>query len=300
MRTTPAKAYFLVLPALLAALPGACLADEVRPITGRDRFAAHEANYALVNVMRNNGWAGNDEQAIRARYSFKYSVWSAANGLEWYVAYTGEFDFYLGTRPSGPVINRLSNPAAHVRYPVAWLGRASGDRASLDLGLEHRSDGQVIEVTTPRDAEVAQRAYAAQDRAFFDQVSRESNYLSLTGRAPRLAVLPELGLRVQIKKYLSQGSEVTWGPLAGSGRSVSDYDRVNLGLVYDAGGLGYFEAGWTVGDRGLRTDSFNLGWRAPWLGLPLYLRAHIGPMNTLSNYTQRQDSFGIGLRFETL
>jgi outer membrane phospholipase A len=29
----------------------------------------------------------------------------------------------------------------------------------------------------------------------------------------------------------------------------------------------------------------------------LYLRLHRGPMNTLSNYTQRQDSIGIGIRF---
>lgn len=30
--------------------------------------------------------------------------------------------------------------------------------------------------------------------------------------------------------------------------------------------------------------------------LPLYLRLHHGPMNTLANYTQRQDSIGFGLR----
>jgi outer membrane phospholipase A len=31
-------------------------------------------------------------------------------------------------------------------------------------------------------------------------------------------------------------------------------------------------------------------------GVPVYFRLHRGPMNTLSNYTQRQDSFGVGLR----
>lgn len=58
---------------------------------------------------------------------------------------------------------------------------------------------------------------------------------------------------------------------------------------------------WRLGDRLLKTDSWVLGWQAPaGNALPLYVRVHVGPMNTLSNYTQRQDSIGVGLRFMTL
>jgi len=58
------------------------------------------------------------------------------------------------------------------------------------------------------------------------------------------------------------------------------------------------EAGWTVGDRFFKTDSLNLGWYLGDLPLPVYLRLHFGPMNTLSNYTQRQDAIWIGFRFD--
>jgi hypothetical protein len=60
------------------------------------------------------------------------------------------------------------------------------------------------------------------------------------------------------------------------------------------------EAQWTVGDKGFKTDSLDLAWQwtegKNW-GLPLYVRYHVGPLNTLSNYTQRQDSIGVGVRF---
>ena len=56
-----------------------------------------------------------------------------------------------------------------------------------------------------------------------------------------------------------------------------------------------------MGSGGFRTDAWTLGWTRTQnddkLYLPLYARLHLGPMNTLSNYTQRQDSFGVGLRF---
>jgi hypothetical protein len=155
-----------------------------KPIGSVDNFRTHHDNYMLINRMQNNGWAAADEAAVRVQYSFKYTLLGCApaarpkadgfapaadpESSEVFVAYTGQFDFYSGTRPSGPVINRISNPGIH----------------------------------------------------------------------------------------------------------------------------------WRVGDKGLRTDSFDLSWQAPttWR-IPFFARAHRGPMNTLSNYTQRQDSVGVGLRF---
>jgi hypothetical protein len=57
------------------------------------------------------------------------------------------------------------------------------------------------------------------------------------------------------------------------------------------------DAQWRLGDRGTATDSWTVGIEWDWFELPAYLRLHRGPMNTLSNYTQRQDSIGFGLRF---
>jgi outer membrane phospholipase A len=54
-----------------------------------------------------------------------------------------------------------------------------------------------------------------------------------------------------------------------------------------------------VGDKGFKTDSLTLGWHLSANNvIPFYVRAHFGPMNTLSNYTERQNSIGIGVRFD--
>lgn len=96
----------------------------------KSRLRPYEPSHMLFNK------AQNDEWAIRAHYSFQYSIYPTrrevpceqvrfadANLLtlvepayDIYFSYTGEFDFYAGTRPSGPVVNRTSNPALHARF----------------------------------------------------------------------------------------------------------------------------------------------------------------------------------------
>lgn len=107
-----------------------------------------------------------------------------------------------------------------------------------------------------------------------------------------------LTLRAKLRIYLGeQDSAVTWGPLANSGRKFSDYDRLQLHAWWRFSRELQFEVNWRLGDRGLATDSWTLGAEFSLGSVPLYSRLHRGPMNTLSNYTQRQDSIGIGIRF---
>jgi hypothetical protein len=56
-----------------------------------------------------------------------------------------------------------------------------------------------------------------------------------------------------------------------------------------------------VGDDLLETDSYNINLFFPWIPknnikIPFYIRAHVGPMNTLSNYTEEQNAIGFGIR----
>ena len=262
----------------------------------RGLFGAYEDNFVLVQRMSNNGWADDDEIALRAHCSLRY-VFYGRPQYEIFASYTGEFDFYMGTRPSGPVINRLSNPAGHIRWPAASLIKNAGKDDFFEFGFEHRSDGQVIEVMGPQDAAAAQRAYDNRNRPYFDQISRDSNFFSLAAMLAQGSVGLPFSLRVKVRIYVNQDSAVTWGPLAGLHERISDYDRLTLRLGRQTK-LGEFEGQWTVGDKGLKTDSLELAWQAPkkwWF--PAYLRLHRGPMDTLSNYTQRQDSIGVGLRF---
>lgn len=309
------------------------------------RFSAYQPNYAIYQATE------DDDNSIEVHYSFKYLLTrpdciseyryknkSASDALtcinaykqrsEWYFSYTGEFDFYMGTRDSGPVINRISNPAFHRRQ---YLGnRYIWDRASIswfDIGIEHRSDGQVIDVDDKVNdpSSVNNGRFKTQvelengNREYFDALSRGANYISLEAKM-------NIGDAHKLKKecdktitcfefwasvkpiYLTHDSNITWGPLANSNVKISDYDRFKF-IIADTFNTGWslipkIELGgeWVLGDELLKTDSQDIsvflplrikdGWK-----IPLYIRAHFGPLSTLSDYTKEQNSIGIGLKF---
>lgn len=310
-----------------------------------ERFAAFHDNYLLWNQMSNNGWTTRDERALRGQVSVKYSVancpqrrekdsrvleevsereaalasstdiWRRLTGIELFVSYTNRFDFYVGTRDSGPVINRINNPGLHLRLPPGFFtGKPGNGRDTWQLSFEHMSDGQVVEpVSNPSDQLRAQRAYERGDHRFFDTISRGMNYVAVQGEwvwAPDKKQdgrpdkeVPKLDLRAKVKAYVGgSDSAITWGPLAGQGLKFADYERlkVRVGLYWPQ--LGRFELTTQIGDSGFQHASHTLGWQknirftALNFELPVFVQLHRGPMNTLSNYTQRQDSLGVGLR----
>ncbi|WP_143133246.1 hypothetical protein [Pseudoduganella namucuonensis] len=261
------------------------------------RLVPFESSHAIVQR------AQNDETALNARYSFRYSIISDESHhmpcraatpdatderdcSEWFLAYNGEFDFYAGTRPSGPVINRTSNPSGHFR----WRDK---EGSYVDVGIQHRSNGQVQDPSDPLVQERAAHAYAIGDHAYFDGMSRSSNYVSLEGGK---RWRENYQLTASGKLYFAQDGDVSWGPLANSRSKLSDYDRLQFRARAkfwraDAG------IEWTVGDKGLHTDSWNADISIVYGGLPFYLRYHHGPMRTLSNYTVPQSTIGFGLIF---
>lgn len=331
-----------LLPTTLAFYASVAAAQGCGAVGDGTRFAAFHDNYALVNQMRNNGWAPRDERAVRGQLSVKYSFvgcpqrrekesralkpapvnsdvteevaktpgapssfWQRLRSAELFASYTNRFDFYLGSRDSGPVINRVSNPGLHLRLPVEVGGNEDDRRDAWQLSLEHMSDGQVVEpVTNARDQLLAQRAYERSDRHFFDTISRGMNFVALQREWvwKRADNEPSFDLRAKIKHYVGSDSSITWGPLAGQGLRFADYERIAVRFGMHLPHFGRFELTSQIGDRGLRRASHTLGWQGNlrwerWnIELPLYVQAHFGPMNTLSNYTQRQDSLGIGFR----
>ena len=295
------------------------------------RLTAYEDSYAIWNQMRNNGWTTKDEQALRAKISFKYTFcgpqfrrptgqdrvdkktpdsaredsWCPSSGkwadAELFFGYTAEFDFYAGTRTSGPVIGRVNAPGLFVRLPaVRILGADWKETDGLEVGLQHRSDGQATEVTSDRDARIANEQYAGGNRPFFDTISRGANFMMIAvdKELPPPPIGEKLTLRAKLRLYLGQqDSDITWGPLANGGRRFSDYDRLQLHAWWRLSRQTQFDLDWRLGDRGLATDSWTFGLEFNVAAVPLYVRLHRGPMNTLSNYAQRQDSIGIGIRF---
>ena len=301
----------LIRYAILASVVGSICPDYAfASCDGLDSFAGHKDTYALLaNQMKNNGWSGNDDRAVRVQYSFKYSILGCpatnfesalkAEDIEVFSSYTGVFDFYARSRESDPVINRTSNLGIlHVRFPGRLLHL---DDTSMEVSLEHRSTGQVFEPTTASGTATAQRNYDRADsdaRQFFDTLSRGSNYVGVQASWKTDVANQPVHFRLQYHAYINQHSEVTWGPFKDSGRTIKDYDLVTVQASIPTEKYGEWGAAWKVGTSGLKTDSFDINWQAPacW-NLPLYLNIHSGGMNTLSNFTQRQDSIGLGLIF---
>jgi hypothetical protein len=204
---------------------------------------------------------------------------------EIYFSYTGEFDYYVDTRPSGPVVNRINNPAFHLRKflkSVEWV----------DFSFEHKSDGQSTEVTTSRDIESVELAYRDRDFRYFDTISRGSNYLAVEIKAQNDFITSF----AKLKLYESMDSEITWGDQKGKGITIADYDRLTTVLRANIGD-GEISLDWTIGDKLLKTDSWNADYliSKKW-AVPLYFRAHYGPLYTLSNYTKNENYLGIGVK----
>lgn len=280
----------------------------------RSRLQAHEPSYAVFRQSK------GDENAVQFKYSLRYDLRpERRSNYEVYLKYTGAFDFYMGTRPSSPVVNRLSNIGLHFQCkPARDLSAGGWHMRSYDIGVEHRSNGQTFDVASEPAYQAARQAYTTGDHRFFDRISRGANYVSAEIRARQdneRAEAPGLTLSLKSKLYFTSDNDVRWGPQDGKNLDISDFDRLTVGLTYrsratDAKGDGRFSLGdqeaglyWTVGDRGPKTSSLDMDFmqvlrhRPSGVSLPLYLRVHWGPMNTLSDYSRRQTSIGVGVRF---
>ncbi|MBL8326675.1 MAG: hypothetical protein JNJ89_17115 [Rubrivivax sp.] len=313
----------LLATALLFMHPAAAAFEHCQaPTPGTERLGPHEDNFIVWNETRDLGWREDREGALRGRLSVKYTICgthysrafnrpkpdqaAAAKGrttagndtLELFFAYTGEFDFYWGERPSDPVINRLNNPGLHLRVPLRrYLGLAGRDD-NLVVSVEHRSNGQTTEVSGADETLRANRAYEQRNRAFFDSISRGSNFVGLSVELSDTVRALPVEVATKVFLHFDEDADVTWGPLAGRRRHLSDYERLRVqASVSPAPGM-WLDAELRVGDRlGRSTTAVTLGAEYTVWGLPLYLRWHRGPVGTLSNYSQRQDAIGFGLRF---
>jgi len=261
------------------------------------RFSAYEPNYA---VWRH---ASGDENAIRVHYSFRHlftapdcmSAYRRENAslmqqdvnaeqkkataeaaleclnaydsrYQIFLSFTGEFDFYMTTRDSSPVINRVSSPGLHYRrYTPAsgWL-----QMKWWDVAVEHKSDGQATDardkITDPASANVGQyRAQVEFDKgnhAFIDTISRGTNYVS---GETRFLLGERMDAWARIKFfYFSNDTDVTWGPYANRAPKMSQFDVVRLVFARPFG-RDAVSVEWTLGTKGLSTDSVNLGVDVP-------------------------------------
>lgn len=283
------------------------------------RFTSYEKNYGIWQYTQ------HDEAAMEVQYSLKYNMYDCnlsskqlfgcknddTTRLTVFFSYTGNFDFYLATRPSNPVINRKNNPAIHIMYEFNKKDNSSN---WIDISAEHRSNGQIFgvhkkdnDINSPNFGKyLTEIEYDKKNHEYFDRISRGSNYVNLsTGWAYSESGKIDLGYKI----YLSNNSDITWGKYAGLDTKFNDFDLVRVKFsdkilknainIFDI----TFGLEYTIGTKTFKTDSIDLylisqlnsernGWQ-----LPAMLKVHMGPMDRLSNYSEPLKSIGFGVAF---
>lgn len=325
--------------------------------TYTNRLRRYQPNYAIYQFTQ------DDESAMEVHYSFRYlfskphcmpirvskaksifdedpESFDIARNMpdlqclmnyptrsEYFFTYTGRFDFYLESRESGPVINRISNPGFHYRKNYSNRFYSGMTLQWINFSLEHRSNGQVVSaddrVEDQSSADYGRLKteveYGNGNNHYFDGLSRNSNYLKFetkfdlgsyrdstscqdTARCVSLWISAKL-------LYFENEDNVNWGPDASSDPSFEDYDIVKIILaeqfITNKRAFPEFNLGlvWTVGKKLMQTDSLDMHVFLPWVTsqgykIPFFVRAHFGPMNNLSDYSRSQNSIGFGVRFD--
>ncbi len=217
------------------------------------------------------GYVGRDENHIDGSHlefkvSIKYPLWGSLVNLgdeqkpdkrsqAVYFSYTGQYDFYFGSRYSAPVISRRQNPGIFYKYE--YDSRESGYK-SFSLGYFHESNGQEIDNKDMFDRKVTelhdkicrddpneqcltdprhqQEAWAMAT----DYISRGWDYLAASTKYTMFHRRDLMGRRIAVQTdfYLSARAYFNWQGLGFvSGREeniewLSDIDKRN-DKVYD-------------------------------------------------------------------
>jgi hypothetical protein len=135
-----------------------------------------------------------------------------------YLAFTGAFGFYIGTRDSGPVVGKDYNPQLFWQHQLSCnsdiyessrsYGASLSNAGRSDfscyfmVGYNHDSNGQIID--TPEQYAQTQRSQGTE--AANDAISRGWDYLGLTAKfIPRSTDNYRISLYPQLKYFLSNG-----------------------------------------------------------------------------------------------
>ena len=277
------------------------------------RFKSYKPNY--VGFIPNT----HDTDAhVEMFYSFKYRISDIRinenhpfdNYL--FLAYTGKFDFFWGSKDSSPVINRLNNPELHYRRYLSAPGKEGNFiHKYIDFSYGHESNGQVIsDITSFLDA----------GNDAIDHVSRGWDYLSFDYKfeinnkngcdfIDTSCFYGYAYLRTFLHDGILQGAvedEIFWDPAINT--RIEDFDGVRLifGKEHPFGKGKFPTKGvWVNYRTGIsspgKNNSFSLNYRKEihlWdFKLPLYARYFNGYGNEIVTYHKRDRIVMFGLQF---
>jgi hypothetical protein len=246
--------------------------------------------------------------------------------IEWldssrlFLAFTGRFGFYWGTRYSSPVIGKSYNPKLLWRYFPSYAKRssvlgksgASEYREYLDFAYAHQSNGQTI--STPEQYAQAQ---ASQERPEFanDYISRGWDYLEVVWKKSYGSEQSS-----PFASYLDLRYFLSYGLLQGRPEEYNSWENDPQGkprrAVDGLSGLIEYQSQWRSSgaptpllDRPSVWLKYQTGYDTPFRyntvrleggvrigGLPFAVWVQDGYMSDLANYYRKVTSYGIELR----
>lgn len=94
--------------------------------------------------------ADDGETHVEFSISVKYPLRKISRNKEIYFTYTGDYDFYLFTRESAPIVSRRQNPGLFLEHK--FRGEETAGFQRYRLGWYHESNGQNVETKAAYDA----------------------------------------------------------------------------------------------------------------------------------------------------
>jgi hypothetical protein len=245
-----------------------------------------------------------------------------------YFAFTGAFDFYIGTRDSGPVVGKEYNPQLFWQHQLSCgsdselfqSSRTYGGTLSnagrpdfpcyFMVGYNHDSNGQIID--TPEQYAQTQRAQGTE--AANDAISRGWDYIGFTAKfVPRSTDNYKISLYPQLKYFLSNGllqgraEELHYWETPSDGKPRKEVDGIGLLGKYQFHFRKCFDANdpCPIGDGKLAVR-YGTGYQDPFkfstvrieagiqvFQLPIVFWTQKGYMSDLSQYYRNVKEYGV-------
>ena len=225
--------------------------------------------------------------------------------MQLYLAFTGRFSQYIGSRESAPVMARRFNPELFYRF---W----SGSGSYIDIGVGHESNGQRIDTPEAFAFEMLDYKLAGEPEWFArDSLSRGWDYNTLTWQR---TWHERLTTQVKLRHYLSHGllqnapeEYNTWEDDGYRNRPRHQYHGLTLNFQYNfrtsrclLGSLPICfnkllltqETGYS---QAFDNNTTTLELTSDFFGLPIQLWARTGYNSDLVDYYRYSHSWGLGI-----
>lgn len=223
-----------------------------------------------------------------------------------YLAFSGRFSQYTGSRPSSPVVARRFNPELFLRF---W----GDNKGYWDIGYGHESNGQRITSSAAfHQEELNYLADNESPRFARDSLSRGWDYMTLNWKQDWRAagegnLITQFNLRYYNRDGLFQGEPEeynTWEDGGRQARPRRNYDGIRFSAEYflrDSCSticVQKLELTQSTGSgRVFTNNSTTLELTTDFYGLPLHFWGRTGYNSDLIDYYDYTNSWGIGLEF---